>query len=803
MTKKPFPNKVECSFDLPPLITLRDMLVFPYAVRPFVVGRNASIAALNAALEEGGKIFLLLQKAPEVETPGQQDLYDIGVVAEITRTEPVAGGHVKVLMKGLFRAKVEHFVSDGAFSRVSFIELPEEPGENEETEILCYELSRHFEDSLRRGRKSGVVMPEAPVNLADPVSLSYKVANYLKVATDVKQMVLETDSLSKRLELLIRLLKTEKRQDELDQRLNREVEKQIEKTQKEYFLNEKMKLIRKELGREDTAGELEKLEEKIKKAGLPAYAEKRALDELSRLKAMPPISAEATVARSYIDWLLALPWTKQSRGKKDISGARKILDEDHYGLEKVKERILEFLSVRHLAKGARSEILCFVGPPGVGKTSVAKSIARSMGRKFVRLSLGGVHDEAEIKGHRRTYIGAFPGQIAQLLKRAGTRNPVFLLDEVDKLGADYRGDPSSALLEVLDPEVNSTFVDHYIDMPFDLSSVFFITTANVTTSIPPALLDRMEVIRFSGYARTEKIAIAEGFLIPKQLKISGLLAKDVTFTKEGLEFLIDGYTREAGVRNLEREISALCRKIAYRVVRRKRRDHETLTPQRVEELLSVPRYKDLKALDDDEVGTALGLAWTQFGGEILLVEVGLMKGKGHLIMTGQLGDVMQESAKAIFSFLKGLSEKLGIRVEDFKESDVHVHVPEGAISKDGPSAGVSLGIAMVSAFTGIPVRHDVAMTGETTLRGRVLPVGGIKEKVLAAKRHEVFDVILPEGNRQDIEKLPEEFRKDMNFHLVKTFEEVMAVALAENPLKVRSSVLLRQGKETRPEKTSR
>lgn len=803
MKKSPSANKVQSSLDLPPLITLRDMLVFPSLPHPFVVGRKASIAALNAALEERSRIFLLLQKDPEVKNPGKADLFETGVVAKIVGTESVAKGHLKVLMRGLFKAKVEHFVADGSFKRVSYIEIPENTGNEDEIEVLSYKLSRRFEDSLKRGRKNGVVFPETPINLADPVSLSYRVANHLRVTTDVKQMVLETTSLSKRLELLIRLLKTEKEQEELDQRLNREVEKKIEKAQKEYFLNEKMKLIRKELGREDVAGELDKLEEKIKKAGLPAHAEKRALDELSRLQVMPPISAEATVARSYVDWLLALPWSKLSRGKKDINDARRILNEDHYGLDKVKERILEFLSVRHLAKEARSEILCFVGPPGVGKTSVAKSIARSMGRKFVRLSLGGVHDEAEIKGHRRTYIGAFPGQIVQLLKRAETRNPVFLLDEVDKLGADYRGDPSSALLEVLDHEVNNAFVDHYIDLPFDLSKVFFITTANVTDTIPPALLDRMEVIRFSGYAQTEKLAIAEGFLIPKQLKRNGLRKKDVTFTQEGLKFLIDGYTREAGVRNLEREISALCRKIAYRVVHSKRRDHETLTPERTEELLSVPRYKDLKTLKEDEVGTALGLAWTQFGGEILLVEVGLMKGKGNLIMTGKLGDVMQESAKTIFSFLKGLCGQLGLRVEDFKESDVHVHVPEGAIPKDGPSAGVSLGIAMVSAFTGIPVRHDVAMTGETTLRGRVLPVGGIKEKVLAAKRHEVFDLILPEGNRHDLAKLPEEFRRGMNFHYAKTFEEVMAVALAENPLKVKSSILLRHGKETRPEKTSR
>jgi len=563
-----------------------------------------------------------------------------------------------------------------------------------------------------------------------------------------------------------------------------------------------MKLIKKELGRDDPQNDLEEVKKRVEESGMPEDAKEKALSELKRLEFMPPVSAEATVSRSYIDWLLALPWTKTSRDKRDIKRAGKILDEDHYGLEKAKERILEFLSVRRLTRSNRGSILCFVGPPGVGKTSIGRSIARSMGREFVRLSLGGVRDEAEVRGHRRTYIGAFPGQIIQLLKRAGTKNPVFLLDEVDKLGADFRGDPTSALLEVLDPEQNNAFLDHYVDVPFDLSEVFFITTANVTHSIPPALMDRMEVVPFSGYTLPEKIAISEGYLVPKQLKEHGLKPGNAAFTEEGTVFLATGYTREAGVRNLEREIAAVCRKIAHQVVAEKKRRKERLTPERIEELLGVPRYKDRKILQEDEVGVAVGLAWTQNGGDILLIEANLMPGKENLILTGQMGDVMQESARAALSFFRSESQHLGLADDFHREKDVHIHIPEGAIPKDGPSAGISMACALASAFTGIPLRHDIAMTGELTLRGKVLPIGGLKEKILAAKQHEIYHVILPRENEKDLSEVPESLKEGMIFHFTSNLLEVLKLALVGDRIRAVGTLPAEETDGARPE-TSR
>jgi len=606
------------------------------------------VASATAALESDGRVFLLLQRDPRQEDPKPDEMYRVGVVANILQSIALPNGHYKVVVEGLYRGEVVDFLLDGPIHHVSIRPLPD--GEADaKAESLVVDLVRRFEAERRKNPNLFGGLSLSSLNPEDPPRFADQIASLLSSSAEMKQKVLEALDPSERLALVRKLFLAEMAQITLDQQLNREVEKQIEKTQKEYFLNEKMKLIRKELGREDSAGELEELRERIEKAGMPEGAKERALSELKRLEVMPPVSAEATVSRSYIDWLLSLPWSKETKDRLDIRRAEKILDEDHYGLEKVKERILEFLSVRQLTKDPKGSILCFVGPPGVGKTSVARSIARSMGREFVRLSLGGVHDEAEIKGHRRTYIGAFPGQIVQLIKRAGSRNPLFLLDEIDKLGADYRGDPASALLEVLDPEQNHAFLDHYIDVPFDLSRVFFVTTANVTHTIPPALLDRLEVIPFSGYTLPEKRAIAEGYLVPKQTKAHGLRKGEVTFTEEGLAFLIDGYTREAGVRNLEREIASLCRKVAHRVVKERRRAREVFTPERVEALLGVPRYKERKILQGDEVGVAVGLAWTQAGGDILLVEASLMPGKGNLTLTGQLGDVMQESARAAFS----------------------------------------------------------------------------------------------------------------------------------------------------------
>lgn len=768
-----------------PLITLRDMVVFPHSVKPFIVGRPNSITAVESALAGDRRVLLVLQRDPQVEEPTPADLFRAGVVARIVQSLSLPNGHIKLLVEGVGRAVVGDFLLDGSAPHVS-AEIQQEPAAvDAETEGLVSQVARLFDEFARKQQAFHGGVTASSLSQEEPGKFADQVASYLPVQTDQKQRLIETVAPGDRLRRVKSLLVAEIERLNLDQRLNKEVEKQIEKTQKEYYLNEKMKLIKKELGREDNQNEIEELKERIEKAGMTETAKEKAVSELKRLELMPPVSAEATVSRSYIDWLLSLPWSKESRDKQDIRRAQKILDQDHYGLEKVKERILEFLSVRQLAKEHKGSILCFVGPPGVGKTSVAKSIARSMGRQFVRLSLGGVHDEAEVKGHRRTYIGAFPGQIIQLMKRAGTRNPVFLLDEIDKLGADYRGDPASALLEVLDPEQNTAFMDHYIDAPFDLSKVFFITTANVTHTIPAALLDRMEVISFSGYTLPEKLAIAREYLVPKQVKQHGLRPRDAEFTEEALAFVIDGYTREAGVRNLEREVAALCRKVAHQVVRDRKRGHVAITPEKAEAYLGVPRYKTRKVLSEDEVGIAVGLAWTQNGGDILLIESSLMQGKGNLILTGQMGDVMQESARAALSYIRARSEGFGLADDFYSGHDVHIHIPEGAIPKDGPSAGITMAVSLVSAFTKIPVRHDVALTGEVTLRGKVLPVGGLKEKILAAKQHDVFEVILPKENEKDLAEIPDSLKQGMTIHFADSLDDVIAVAFRENPFRLR------------------
>lgn len=773
-----------------PLITLRDMVIFPRAVRPFIVGRAASLAAVETALSADRRVFLLLQKNPQAEEPSSQELYRVGVMARVVQSLALPNGHMKLLVEGLCRGFVLDLISEGPTPFVS-VEPREDPAVvDADLEAMVSHVARLFDDFSRRNLTQGQgAITASSLSQEDPGRFADQVAGYLPISTEQKQQVIEAVPIRERLRRVRALLSGELEKLNLDQRLNKEVEKQIEKTQKEYYLNEKMKLIKKELGREDNQGELDELKERIEKSGMSPGARDKALGELKRLELMPPVSAEATVSRSYIDWLLSLPWSKESKDKHDIKRAQKVLDEDHYGLEKVKERILEFLSVRQLAKEHKGSILCFAGPPGVGKTSVAKSIARSMGREFVRLSLGGVHDEAEIKGHRRTYIGAFPGQVIQLMKRAGTLNPVFLLDEVDKLGADYRGDPSSALLEVLDPEQNNAFVDHYIDVSFDLSKVFFITTANVTHTIPPALLDRMEIVQFSGYTLPEKLAIAQGHLLPKQLKSHGLRKQDLEITPEALAFVIDGYTREAGVRNMEREVASLCRKVAHRVVKSHTREGLVITPEVAESLLGVPRYKERKILSESQVGIAVGLAWTQHGGEILLIEASLMPGKGNLILTGQMGDVMQESARAALSFLRGHAQEYGLAPGFILEKDVHIHIPEGSVPKDGPSAGITMAVAMASAFLGIPVRYDLAMTGEVTLRGKVLPIGGLKEKILAAKQHDIAHVLIPEENWKDLTEVPENLREGMTFLRVDSLEEVIRLALVGDPPRINAPVL--------------
>ncbi len=773
------------STQLLPVVPLRDMVVFPRMKAAFVVGRPASVAALQRALEETGKrIFLVTQRDPQQDEPGPEDVYSVGVVATILQHMVFTNGTIKVGVEGVARG--------------TFTALREREGAGYEAEVEVVtpprvvdpRISRYmsnlvtlFQQFGRLSQQVGVDTVLAELQTDDPDLFADVLAAALPIATPDKQSLLATINPLERLQKLNDILDLEMEKLNIDRRLNAKVKKQMEKAQREYYLSEKIKAINEELGRTDTKEEYEELAKKIEAAGMPKEAKEKALNELKRLESMAPMSAEATVSRNYVDWLLAVPWKKASREIRDIQRAEVVLDEDHYGLEKVKERILEFLAVRQLVAKPKGTILCFVGPPGVGKTSLAKSIARATGRKFVRLSLGGVRDEAEMRGHRRTYIGAFPGQIIQMMKKAGTVNPVFLLDEVDKLGVDFRGDPASALLEVLDPEQNHSFIDHYLDVEYDLSKVFFICTANVTHTIPPALLDRMETIQLSGYTQYEKQQIAQKFLIPKQIEQQGLKRYTVSFTEEAVNLLIERYTREAGVRNLEREIASVCRKLAREVLKKKlpRGTALEVDAARVGELLGKPRYRVARPGERAEVGVATGLAWTQVGGEILATEVSLMRGKGNLTLTGQLGDVMQESARAALSYVRARTAQLQLSAEFFEQHDLHVHVPEGAIPKDGPSAGITMATALLSAVTGVPVRQDVAMTGEITLRGKVLPVGGIKDKVLAAFRVGIVEVILPAENEKDLEEIPEDVRSRMQFHLVNSMDEVIALAL-EGPL---------------------
>jgi len=783
-----------------PFIGLRDMIIFPGTVKPFLVGRKNSIAAVEEAMQGSQRIFLVLQKDPSVETPRQADLCKVGVIAKIVNSIKLPNGHSKLLVEGIERALVTDLLLDAETPYASLLPCEDREEQGTAAKELAMHVERLYEELSRKLAGTQNEVPPVSLGPEDPAPFSFQVGSALPVNIDAKQKILETHSLIDRLKLLRKTILTEIDHVNLDQKLDKEVEKQIEKAQKEYYLNEKMKVIRKELGREDNTSDIDDLKAKIEAAKMPEAAKEKVLSELKRLELMPAISAEATVSRSYIEWLAALPWAKASEDRLDIKLAQKILDEDHHGLEKAKERILEFLAVRQLSKENKSNILCFVGPPGVGKTSITKSIARSMGREFARLSLGGVKDEAEIKGHRRTYIGAFPGQIIQLVKRAGTRNPVFLLDEIDKLGSDFRGDPSSALLEVLDPEQNTGFVDHYVDAPFDLSQVFFITTANITHSIPAALFDRMEVINFSGYTLPEKISIAQNHLCPKQMKMTGLTAKDAEMTEDGLKAIISGYTREAGVRNLEREVASIFRKIAHMVVRDGRHPKIKISGEKARELLGLERFKETQVLDGDEVGVAIGLAWTQNGGEVLLVESRLMPGRSNLELTGQMGEVMRESAKAALSFIRSNAKRMGLSETYMKLQDVHIHIPEGAIPKDGPSAGITMATALVSSFTKIPVRHIMAMTGELTLRGKVLPVGGIKEKVLAARQHGITEVILPEDNERDIGEVPAKLKDGMTFRFVDTLEEVLRIALTEDPFLPRPTPTLERNDSQRVEK---
>ncbi len=763
-----------------PLLPLRDVVVFPSIVIPLMVGRRGSVSAVDAAMSKDRIIFLVAQRRAETARPKEKDIYSVGTISRIAQILRLPDGTVRILAEGLARAKIQKIQKEEDHMRARVTIYPRRVTETKETKALLRSVKGQFEEYIRLNPKVPDEVLASTAYLKDSGKLTDTMCADTLLGTDAKQAMLESANTKIQLDLLGKHLSTEIEILRLERKLDVEVKDQLTKNQKEFYLHEKMKAIKKELGYEEEVDEeLRELSKAIDQSGMSEDASEKAYRELGRLMRMTSTSPEAAVIRNYLDWLVSMPWKTRTRDNLDIKNARKILDQDHYGLEKVKQRLIEYLAVLKLVRRMKGQILCFVGAPGVGKTSLGKSIARALDRKFVRSSLGGVRDEAEIRGHRRTYIGALPGRIIQRMKDAGTKNPVFLLDEVDKLGADFRGDPASALLEVLDPEVNSTFSDHYLEVEFDLSEVLFICTANVLHTVPPALVDRMEVIRLPGYLEHEKLEIAKGFLVPKQIAAHGLGDKHVKFTEEALLKIIRCYTKEAGVRNLEREIASICRKIATRIA------GEEKPPRRigvklVEDFLGVPRYLEDEIALADEVGVATGLAWTEMGGDTIAVEIGVLRGKGELILTGQLGDVMKESARAAFSYVRSRSEEFGLDRNFYRRYDLHVHIPEGAIPKDGPSAGVAIATAMVSALTATPVRRDVAMTGEITLRGKVLPVGGLSEKIVAAQRAGVKTVIVPKKNSKDIKELPERAKHGVEIRLVSSQDEVLRIALKKN-----------------------
>ncbi len=763
-----------------PMMPIRDMVIFPYMMTPFVVGRESSVRALEEALTGDRKIFLATQHDAGIDEPRPEDIYSVGTIGNIVQSVKMPDGNIKVLVEGLERAKaVEMNDSDGFF--VATVRVANRQLEvNPQIETVMQRVTSLFEQYVKLQQSLNYETMIAAVRMDEPAKLSDTIAANLQLSIEEKQELLDIFDPSERLSRVADVLDIEIEKLNMDRSVQSRVKRQMERAQKEYYLNEKIKAIQKELGRGEKS-EFDELRKKIEAAGMPKDVFDKAIQELKKLEAMPPMSAESTVSRNYLDWLLAVPWKKRSKETRSIDHAEKVLNADHYGLEKIKERILEFLAVRQLVKNPKGSILCFVGPPGVGKTSLGMSIAKATGRKFVRMSLGGVRDEAEIRGHRRTYIGALPGQIIQSMKKAGTKNPVFMLDEVDKMASDLRGDPASALLEVLDPEQNTSFQDHYLDVEYDLSQVLFVATANVLHTIPAPLQDRMEILRLHGYTEAEKLEIAKQYLVKKQREATGLSDKNAIFSDAALVDIIRGYTREAGVRNLEREIGNVCRKVARRVVRNGAKHKEDIADTNLNEFLGVAKFRDSQLHETSEIGLVTGLAWTEVGGSILSTEVQVLDGKGKLTLTGQLGDVMQESAQAALSYIRSRAQHLGLPKDFYRNLDIHVHVPEGAIPKDGPSAGITIATALASALAKVRVRRDIAMTGEITLRGKVLPIGGLKEKLLAAHRAGIFEAILPKANEKDLADLPENLRSVMKLHFVDQMDDVLRIAL-EGPL---------------------
>ncbi len=766
-----------------PVLPLRDVVVYPHMVIPLFVGRQKSIRALEAAMEVDKQILLAAQRSASNDDPQQDDIYQVGTLANILQLLKLPDGTIKVLVEGIKRAEIRDYIEQEGYYAAEFVPLASTFLDDKESDVLTRSLLGQFDQYVKLNNKIPPEILSTLSGIEDGSRLVDTIAAHMSLKIEEKQQVLEIVDVRERMEKMMSLMESEIDLLQVEKRIRGRVKKQMEKSQREYYLNEQMKAIQKELGdMEDAPNEIEELAEKIEKAGMAKEAKEKATAELNKLKMMSPMSAEASVVRNYIDWMVNVPWKKRSKVKRDLAQAQAVLDEDHYGLEKVKERILEYLAVQQRVRKLKGPVLCLVGPPGVGKTSLGRSIARATNRKFVRMSLGGVRDEAEIRGHRRTYIGSMPGKIIQNMSKIGTRNPLFLLDEIDKMSTDFRGDPSSALLEVLDPEQNHTFGDHYLEVDYDLSDVMFVATAN-SLNIPGPLLDRMEVIRLSGYTEDEKINIAERYLIPKQIKANGLKATEIDISTDVIRDIVRYYTREAGVRGLEREISKICRKVVKQLLLEGGQDRKVeVSSDGLENYLGVKRFRYGRAEESDQIGQVTGLAWTEVGGDLLTIEAAVVPGKGKLTITGQLGDVMQESVQAAMTVVRSRVDVLGIESEFYQKNDIHIHVPEGAIPKDGPSAGIGMCTALVSSLTSIPVRSDVAMTGEITLRGEVLPIGGLKEKLLAAHRGGIKRVLIPHDNERDLADIPDNIKGQLEIRPVKWIDEVLELALLHQPV---------------------